>query len=1678
MKKHRHDIPDTQDENLAQDENPPQNEPKSKGKRHLIHPTWLRRTLKISGVILLVILMIPVLVYIPPVQTLLKDTACSLVRKSTGMDVRVDKFRLKFPLDISLRGVSVVEASGDTMVRAREAIADVKLLPLLHLDVRLNRLQLIEGYYRMVSPDSSMIMALRAGRLEVDGQSSANLSNMDINLNKAVIDDGNLSLYMNVWKKIPSDTVSPPTQMRILADDLQLNRFTFAMSMLPTIDSLQLQAGSVHLIKGVVDLGKSSVKASSLAVESGKFSYIAPDPEYVKAHPAPVDTISPPSPPMTIQADSVSLSGFDVLYATKGVKPAPGFDPSYISMTEVDIALSDFFNEASTVRLPITRLKGRERSGLTLVSGQGTVGIDSIGLTLNELKIATPYSRISASANVPFAMMALDPSSPMACDAEATVGIPDIESFMPAVRNITSSLSRRDPLNIRLTAKGSLASIDIPRLDAALPGVLSLRAKGYADNALDFKRLKGSVDIDGELRNPQLIERIIGPLGFRIPAFRIKGVAGAASQTYTADLDMVSEAGDIAADARVSLTAESYNADVTLHDLDAAWFAPQTGVGKVTATVRASGAGFNPTRPGAALDADVIINSIDYNNHILRDITVKGELDKGVASFNVHSPNEYADLDIDGSGSINGDNYTFDVTADIRNADLKALGVTADPCGGQLSATLRGTANPSNWLYDATFDARRLIWTVGDRDIDLPEGVSARFTALPESVDAHVESLLTYLDFKSGNGLRQTVDAFTATADSTMVQIKRRNLDVEALAALLPDFSLDLYASGQGLVRELLTDTGLSLDTVYANISKDSIITARVGMLDLNTGSLKADTLTLDMRQRGSLFNYLAHMGNRPGTFDEFANVDVRGYIGSNRASLFLNQRNIKNETGYRLGLTAAVMDSTVSLHFTPLKSTIAYMPWTFNTDNHVDYHYTGRIDANLMASSRESSILMKTEPDPEDGAEIFHLNLDNIKIEDFLSMSAMAPPIKASVNSDLRIKYNGHGFSGGGTLDIADLYYERKRVGDFNMDMDATYDLAGHTSAKIGLKVDGRKALEAHTVLTPDSTGRLEPEDLGLTLTRFPLKIANPFLGPDMVALGGYLNGEMDMGGTFTRPVLNGHIMCDSVRVTIPMTGSTLSLDNDPLDVSDNIITLKDFKIKGVNDNPMTANGKVNVSDFSNVLIDLDLNARNFQLIGNDKRAKSQIYGKLFLDLQASAKGSTSRLDINATADILGKTDIFYTLATDPSAVTTANAEDVVRFVNLSDTTSVAKADSVAKSMDMRIDASLTLSPGMQATVNITPDGQSKAQLHPSGTLNFFQNYMGDMRLNGQLYTGEGLARYSIPIVGMKSLNIEPQSSVTFNGDIMNPSLNIKAYDTEKINVSQTGGNSRLVNFLISLNVSNTLQQPKVVFDLSTDDDMTVQNEISSMSADQRSTQAMNIFLYGQYSGPGTKTLSAPGTNTLYSFLSSSLNKWAAQNIRGVDLSFGIDEYDKQVNGQNSTAMTYSYQVSKSLFNNKFKIVVGGNYSTDASADENFAQNLVSDISFEYMIKQTNSLTMLAKLFRHSGYESILEGEVTETGVGFVMSRRLSNLRWLFNFGRSKMRRIQATQPKDSTAGDSIAPPTLIIPKLPPSSSSGFYSKESLLQGKKNNEPPQTPGDSSQTNVSRSPATIKNDRE
>lgn len=1568
--------------------------------------------------------------YVPPVQTFVKNIACNVVEKSTGMKIGIDRFRLKWPLDVALDGVTVVEATGDTMVYAKEVIADVKLAPLFKLDVDINELKLEEAGIRILSADSSMLLKLRAGLIEIDDKSSVDIKTMTIDVNKIRIKRADLSLDMDVWKKKETPDTAAPIDMKILLHDAQIEDFNFGMAMLPTIDTLALATKSVVIRNGVIDLAKNLVTADYLGTSDGNLTYLTPTAEYIKDHPAPVDTIASTSPPMVIKGDTVSVTDFNALYAVKDAKPMPGFDPSYLQFSGVNIRLDNFYNEASTVKLPIASIAANERSGLTVTSGRGLVEVDSTGLVLNDLYVQTPFTYLNASANVPFEVMDLKPYALFNLDANGEVGWPDIEVFVPDMKPYTSKLPERNPLTFNIEAGGTLSDIRLTDMNVGIRNVIDLKAHGYAQDVFDLKKLRAAINFDGNVSNPKVIDKVLEMKDFEVPTLTLTGKAAVKNQVYTADFDLKTSMGSLVADGSVALTSEKYNAELTVSDVNIKSFMPELGIGEVNATLTAEGAGFNPTKAGATTDIQLDIHSIDYNDQALTDITANVSLLDGRYSIMLDSQNHILDVNLDGEGTVAPDLYTADLKATLKNIDLLALGFAEDNSVLSGTINLNGTASPEKWLYDIDLCLQDFVYISGESFYAIPSDIDLTFKSTFDRVLADIDAKGTCLNFEAESGLKDLITSFTTVGDSVSKEIAKRQMNLEMLQRTLPTFKLNLEASGNGAVADLLAGAGLSVDTLYAHVANDSLISASMGAIELANEKMRADTITLKIWQRGQLLDYRAHMGNRPNNpIADFANVNINGYVGENRLMLGLRQQNQKGETGYRLGLTAAFQDSTITVHFTPLKAMIGYIPWTFNSDNSVQVNMNNyHVDANLQATSPKSSILLKTQPG-ERGNDELHLALTNILLQDFLQLSVFSPPITASLNADLNVGYTEGWIYGTGSVGVHDFTYDKLRVGNFDLSLRAGMNDDGSTGARLGLKINGQNAISAKALLVPDSLKVPQVKTMQLDLTKFPLSIANPFLGKDVAQLSGALNGEFDLSGSLKQPKLNGYLACDSVGVFIPMMGSSVKFNQDSILVADNVIDFNKFDIWGANNNPIEIDGTIDLTNLRSAIFDLKLNADNFQLINNNQRAHSDLYGKLFMNMHASARGPLDHFNVNAGVTILKNTDVTYSIPQTTAQLTSHNTSGIVKFVNFNDTVLVQREDTVAPpSVSMRILAGLTIDPGAQVNViypGSTTTGSAKVEISPSGQLTYFQNYLGDMRLNGQLFLGNGFASYSMPIVGEKKFVFNPESYVMFQGDIMNPSFNIRATDDVRASVIENG-NSRIVNFLVSVDITNNLQNPKLEFDMDTDDDMSIRNELQSMTPNARSVAALNMLLTGQYTGAGVQTASSDLLQgTMYNILTSTINGWLANNVKGVDISLGVDQFGNSVNGETGSSTSYSYQLSKSLFNNRFKISVGGNYTTDAAADENFSENLISDISFEYILKQTQNVTMYARLFRHTGYESILEGEITEMGGGFMLRRRLSNLKSLFKWGSKNKQRQPGMMPGGVMTGADRRPGT-----------------------------------------------------
>ena len=78
-----------------------------------------------------------------------------------------------------------------------------------------------------------------------------------------------------------------------------------------------------------------------------------------------------------------------------------------------------------------------------------------------------------------------------------------------------------------------------------------------------------------------------------------------------------------------------------------------------------------------------------------------------------------------------------------------------------------------------------------------------------------------------------------------------------------------------------------------------------------------------------------------------------------------------------------------------------------------------------------------------------------------------------------------------------------------------------------------------------------------------------------------------------------------------------------------------------------------------------------------------------------------------------------------------------------------------------------------------------------------------GDMSLTGRYTLSGGVMKYSLPIIPLKEFQFNPGSYVDWRGNIMNPTLSLKATERMRASVADGDGDgSRMVNFDVSISI------------------------------------------------------------------------------------------------------------------------------------------------------------------------------------------------------------------------------------------------------------------------------------
>ena len=1560
--------------------------------------------------VLLFVFGVLVTLYSPWAQERLRVAIVEAMNGKPGVDFKLERFSLRWPLKVELGGLSWVQ-DGDTLLAAGSFNGDVAMLPLLEGKVDVRRAQLNQALYKMGNRDSATCMVLRADTVLLNPAHVSLGKPMNIHLDKGTLAGAVVDLYINPNppQKPDADSTQKSTPMLIAVDDLDIHQLTYRMNLLPTIDSLGVFIARAKLQGASIDLGAQTVDVGKLRGGGLQAAYIAPDSATV-ANTVVATPSNKPSAPWTVRVADFGFSGSKALYTTRGVKPAPGLDFAYIAVDDLDIDVADFYNQAQTVKIPL-RVSGTERCGVDL-SVDGTLDIDAAGLTFKDFALTTQQgSHLDFSGMLGTGNMATDPTVPVAIKADGALAAADVSMMFPVAKAYLAPMSAGSAIGLAADVSGNMGKLAVRRLKLSVPDAIALDANGELRDVMAKSGPAGSIDFAGTLGNvdPWLRMFVAAQTGVVVPRLTLDGSVDFGDGAYSGNLEAKTGDGDLALDGSFNGRGNDYDLAMQAMRFPVNAFMPGLKVGNVTANIDAHGHGFDFFSTATALDADIAVTSLAYAGRTYRDISGNVHLAGGKGSVDMRSGNPGLDFALNGTADIDSMGYyRIDARMQGTDIDLYALNLSNEPANVKADVAVNAMFDRKFVNVNTAVKVNGANYHTELTDISVSD-VAMHLIANDSTTNAYAQNGDMYAFFSTPMGLDSLTGYFGGIGAALDRQVAQHRISVAEVQQSLPRFRLDVDAGDHNALTDILAASDMSFDHLNVTASNDSIINLNARVLEFQTGKTRLDTVSLHIAQHGDRLGYTAYMNNRPGTFDSWARAQLDGYFENNQLGLHLTQHNIEGKRGFDIGgRVVLVGDSVAVLHLEPLTPTIAYRPWTINANNFVAYHFNHEhLDANLHMEGAGSTVALYSEHALERNLaahgsdEDLVVSLGNVHIQDWIQLNPFAPPMRGNLSANMRVNWEGQHLTGQGNVELTDFMNGKQRVGDLRADLDVITDAGGLINTDVALWVNGRKSVTLRGALN-DST-KTSPFDLDLAMIHFPLSTVNAFM-PGVAKLTGSLNGNMEVTGDAAKPRINGTLSFDSATVEVDMLGTRLEIGDEEIPVRDNLVTFNKFAIRACNDNPLTVNGTVDIAELTTPRLDLRM-ACNDMLLVDTKRAPkgADVYGRAFVSVDAGVSGTLSLLNVDGKVSILSGTNVTYIIPDATSSLQNISDGDMVKFVNFADTAAVVRADSVDLSdgLAMNIDATLEVQGGSTINVDLDSKGTNRVQLKGQGSLFYTQSPLDNGRLTGRLNINGGFVRYSPPMMGEKLFNFNEGSYVAFNGDMMNPLLNVHAVDRVRANVTQAGQNSRLIYFNVDLGVTGTLNDMNVAFDLATDDDATVANELATMSPQQRASAAMNLLVTNMYTGGDTKGNANLGGNALYSFLTSQLNSWAANTIRGVDLSFGINQYDRTVGGATSQTTQYSYRVSKALFNDRFKIVIGGNYSTDDDANRNLAQNLINDISIEYMLNKSGS--MYVRIFRHTGYESILEGEITQTGVGFVYKRRINRVSDMFRWRRNR---------------------------------------------------------------------------
>ncbi|MET7035745.1 translocation/assembly module TamB domain-containing protein [Elizabethkingia miricola] len=1339
---------------------------------------------------------------------------------------------------------------------------------------------------------------------------------------------------------------------------------------------------------------------------------------------------------MKVLLGNLNFNDVKVVYNNTAVVPSKlGMDYNHLNFSRMNVDVRNFKMENNEFAGTVKSAEIKESKGLDIQRLTTNFTYGSKEAYLKNLYLQTPKTVLRDEVVIGYDSVEQLTANPGAVKVSASirdskVGFSDILNLVPTLRNtVPFNKYPNAVLLINANAKGSVNDLVIQNFKLSGIDQLKVAASGRIKNAMNPDQLYYDLKI-GELSSSDktiynLVPKNTIPSNISLPSFfSVKGIAKGTTKNVNTNLNLTSAFGNAEIIAQVDMRRknhELYDVNANLHNLQIGKIIQNKEVGAITAKIAAKGEGFDPK--SAKADIRGYVNSAVYKAYNYRDMDLTGKINNGAYSLALNSKDPNANMKLAASGVYNEKNPTVKVNGAITKLDLNKLGFYEKPMivAGKLDGDfsnlnpdeLNGSLNLQNFAISDT------------KEVFPIQEVNFKAISTKDSNELNLNSQIADITLTGKYKLTQIFGALQQTINQ-YYQFQKPGKAQKIQPG--QHFAFNAKIKNDNLIRKFVPDLKdfetITLNGNYDADSQKIEVDGRIPQLQYGENSIQGGALKITNENQALQYNLgVASLKSSSLALNK---ISVVGDVANNTINYNITTKDAKDATQFLIAGTAKSLNDITEVSLNPNGLKLNYDDWTVAENNRIQISSKGILADNFRLSNAGSEILLQSENNSP--ASPLNVSLKDFKIETITeAIKKDSLLAKGTINGTAQLRDLTKKMTFTSDLNISDLIVYGSPVG--NVAVKVKNNSANILNADVALSGNDNdvKILGDYNI----SAGTF---DMNMAINQLQMKTVQGFSMNAIHHTEGYLSGNLKLAGSTDKPNILGKVKFNKVGLEIAKTGSDFRNIDDEIDFTNRGIEFNRFKVKDKDGNALTVNGQVLTQNYRDFAFNLNVNAKDFKVVNSEKTNDAMMYGILAIDAGLRIRGNLDLPKVEGRLAVAENTDFTFVLPQSSPAL--QERDGIVEFVDQDQVVlnKTIKTDSLnAQSRIKGMDVSVNIEVNKEAKMSIVIDKANGdfVKLQGEAQLTGGIDPSGKTTLVGVYEVEKGAYELSVSMLKRK-FDIQKGSTITWTGEPTAAIMDITAvYKTEtapidlveqQVNQGETNLFKQRMPFNALLKMKGELLKPVLSFDITTDENnnsvaTNVKQLVDAKLAQLRqqepemNKQVFALLLLNRFIGENPFQSSAGlsaetmARQSVSKILSQQLNNLASDLIKGVDLNFGLESTDDYSTGNKNTRTDLNVDISKKLLNDRLKVTVGSNFGLEGQARQNENMtNIAGDVTVDYSLSRDGRYMLRA--YRKNDYQVALQGQIVETGVGFIITLDYDKFREIFQKSKKEKNR------------------------------------------------------------------------